>query len=161
MSNINRFSKVYRVTIQSDPKYRLNTESLNNVFVRTNSGEMAPLGQFVNLTRVYSSEVLNRFNLYNSIAVNGTAASGYSSGDAIQAIQEVGGPGAPERLRLRVRRHHPRGGPDRQQHDIIFGICLLLIYLILSALYESFLIPFAVILARCRAVCWVRSSSPR
>ena len=77
------------MTIQSDPKYRLNTESLNNVFVRTNNGEMAPLGQFVDLTRVYSSEVLNRFNMYSSIAVNGTAADGYSSGDAIRAIQEV------------------------------------------------------------------------
>ena len=78
---------MYYVTIQSDPKYRLDTESLNNVFVRSNNGEMAPLGQFVNLERVYSSEVLNRFNMYSSIAVNGTAAAGYSSGDAIKAIQ--------------------------------------------------------------------------
>ena len=66
VSNINRFSKMYYVTLQADPKYRLDTESLNNVYVRTDSGEMAPLSQFVNLTRVYSSEVLNRFNLYNS-----------------------------------------------------------------------------------------------
>ena len=73
VSNVNRFSKMYYVTIQSDPKYRLDTESLNNVFVRSNNGEMAPLGQFVNLERVYSSEVLNRFNMYSSIAVNGTA----------------------------------------------------------------------------------------
>ena len=75
VSNVNRFSKMYYVTIQSDPKYRLDTESLNNVFVRSNNGEMAPLGQFVNLERVYSSEVLNRFNMYSSIAVNGTAAA--------------------------------------------------------------------------------------
>lgn len=79
VSNINRFSKMYYVTMQADPKYRLDTESLNNVYVRSSSGEMAPLGQFVNLTRVYSSEVLNRFNMYSSIAVNGTAADGYSS----------------------------------------------------------------------------------
>jgi len=89
VSNINRFSKMYYVTMQADPKYRLDTESLNNVYVRSSSGEMAPLGQFVNLTRVYSSEVLNRFNMYSSIAVNGTAADGYSSGDAIRAIQET------------------------------------------------------------------------
>ena len=89
VSNINRFSKMYYVTMQADPKYRLDTESLNNVYVRSSSGEMAPLGQFVNLTRVYSSEVLNRFNMYSSIAVNGTAADGYSSGDAIRAIQEL------------------------------------------------------------------------
>ena len=89
VSNINRFSKMYYVTMQADPKYRLDPESLNNTFVRLNNGEMAPLSQFVTLTKVYSSEVLNRFNLYNSIAVNGMAADGYSTGDAIAAIRET------------------------------------------------------------------------
>jgi len=89
ISNINRFSKVYRVTMQADPKYRLDTESLNNIFVRMQSGEMAPVSQFVELTKVYGPEVLNRFNLYNSIAVTGTSADGYSSGDAIRAIRET------------------------------------------------------------------------
>ena len=117
VSNVNRFSKMYYVTIQSDPKYRLNTESLNNVFVRTNNGEMAPLGQFVDLTRVYSSEVLNRFNMYSSIAVNGTAADGIFVGRRHPRHSGSRGAGAPERLRLRLRRHHPRGGADRQQHD--------------------------------------------
>ena len=111
VSNINRFSKMYYVTLQADPKYRLDTESLNNVYVRTDSGEMAPLSQFVNLTRVYSSEVLNRFNLYNSIAVTGTAASGRHPGDPRSRRR-----GAAEGLRIRVRRHHARGGADRQQH---------------------------------------------
>ena len=74
VSNINRFSKVYRVMIQADPKYRLDTESLNNVYVRTQNGEMAPVSQFVKLTKVYGSETLNRFNMYSSISVNGTAA---------------------------------------------------------------------------------------
>ena len=142
-----RFSKMYYVTLQADPKYRLDTESLNNVYVRTDSGEMAPLSQFVNLTRVYSSEVLNRFNLYNSIAVNGTAASGYSSGDAIQAIREVAAEVLPKGYGFEfdgITREEAQTGSNTA---IIFGICILLIYLILSALYESFFVPFAVILA--------------
>ena len=147
VSNINRFSKMYYVTMQADPKYRLDTESLNNVFVRSNSGEMAPLSQFVNLTRVYSSEVLNRFNMYSSIAVNGTAADGYSSGDAIKAIQEVAAQVLPKGYGYEfdgITREEAQTGSNTV---IIFGICILLIYLILSALYESFLIPFAVILS--------------
>ena len=147
VSNVNRFSKMYYVTIQSDPKYRLDTESLNNVYVRSSSGEMAPLGQFVNLTRVYSSEVLNRFNMYSSIAVNGTAADGYSSGDAIRAIQETAAQVLPKGYGYEfdgITREEAQTGSNTV---IIFGICILLIYLILSALYESFLIPFAVILS--------------
>ena len=135
------------VTIQSDPKYRLNTESLNNVFVRTNGGEMAPLGEFVDLQRVYSSEVLNRFNMYSSIAVNGTAADGYSSGDAIKAIQETAAQVLPKGYGYDfdgITREEAQTGSNT---TIIFGICILLIYLILSALYESFLLPFAVILS--------------
>ena len=147
VSNINRFSKMYYVTIQADPKYRLDTESLNNVFVRTESGEMAPLSQFVNLTRVYSSEVLNRFNMYNSIAVSGMAADGYSSGDAIKAIQEVAAQVLPRGYGYEfdgITREEAQTGSNT---IIIFSICILLIYLLLSALYESFLLPFAVILA--------------
>lgn len=147
VSNINRFSKMYYVTIQADPKYRLDTESLNNVFVRTQSGEMAPLSQFIKLTRVYSSESLNRFNLYNSIAVNGTAADGYSSGDAIKAIRETAAQVLPKGYGYEfdgITREESQTGSNS---IIIFGICILLIYLILSALYESFLVPFAVILS--------------
>ncbi len=146
-SSINRFSKRYYVTIQADPKYRVDAESLNNIFVRSASGEMAPLSQFVTLTKVYSSEVLNRFNLYNSIAVNGTAAAGYSSGDAIRAIREVAAQVLPKGYGYDfdgLTREESRTGSNTA---IIFGICILLIYLILSALYESFIIPFAVILS--------------
>ncbi len=147
VSNINRFSKMYYVTMQADPKYRLDAESLNHAYVRTNSGEMAPLGQFVTLKRVYSSEVLNRFNLYNSIAVNGTAADGYSSGDAIRAIRETAAQVLPKGYGYDfdgITREEAQTGSNTA---IIFGICILLIYLILSALYESFIIPFAVILS--------------
>ena len=147
VSNINRFSKVYRVMLQADQKYRLDTESLNNIFVRLQNGEMAPVSHFVTLTKVYGSEVLSRFNMYNSIAVNGTAADGYSSGDAIAAIRRTAEQVLPKGYGFEF------GGITREESEtgsntaVIFGICILLIYLILSALYESFIIPFAVILS--------------
>ena len=147
VSNINRFSKVFRVMLQADPKYRLDTESLNNIFVRLQNGEMAPVSHFVTLTKVYGSEVLSRFNMYNSIAVNGTAADGYSSGDAIAAIRRTAEQVLPKGYGFEF------GGITREESEtgsntaVIFGICILLIYLILSALYESFIIPFAVILS--------------
>ncbi|MEG0518042.1 MAG: efflux RND transporter permease subunit [Bacteroidales bacterium] len=146
VSNFNRFSKVYRVMIQADPQYRLDAESLNNVFVRVN-GEMAPISQFVHLTKTYGPQTLDRFNMFPSISVNGTAADGYSSGDAIRAIHEVAATTLPNGYTYEY------GGITREENQsgsntaIIFGICIILIYLILCALYESFLIPFAVILA--------------
>lgn len=113
VSNINRFSKVYRVMIQADPKYRLDPESLNNVYVRMQNGEMAPISQFVKLTKVYGSEVLSRFNMYNSIAISGTVADGYSTGDAIKAIEEVAERVFAQGLWLRLRRTYARGESDR------------------------------------------------
>ena len=147
VSNINRFSKVYRVMIQADPKYRLDEESLNNTFVRLSNGEMAPLSQFVTLTRTYGAETLSRFNMYNSIAVNAMPAEGYSSGDAIRAVEETAQAALPIGFGFEF------GGITREESQqsgttvIIFGICLLMIYLILCALYESFVVPFAVLLA--------------
>ena len=91
VSNFNRFSKVYKVMIQADPKFRLDEASLNNAFVRMSNGEMAPLSQFVTLTRSYGAESLSRFNMFNSIAVNAMPAEGYSTGDAIRAVQETAG----------------------------------------------------------------------
>ena len=89
VSNFNRFSKVYRVMIQSGPEYRMDETSLHNTFVRMANGEMAPLSQFVTLTRSYGAETLSRFNMYNSIAVNAMPAEGYSTGDAIRAVKET------------------------------------------------------------------------
>ena len=147
VSNINRFSKVYKVMIQSDPKYRLDEASLNNTFVRMSNGEMAPLSQFITLTKVYGAESLARFNMYNSIAVNAVPANGYSSGDAIKAVKETAATSLPKGY------GYDFGSITREENQqsnttiIIFGICILMIYLILSALYESFLVPFAVILS--------------
>lgn len=147
VSNFNRFSKVYKVMIQSGPEYRLDETSLDNVFVRMSNNEMAPLSQFVTLTRTYGSESLDRFNMYNAIAVNAVPTEGYSTGDAIRAIQETAGESLP------VGYGYDFGGITREETGqtnntiIIYGICLLMIYLILCALYESFVIPFAVLLS--------------
>ena len=146
-SYINRFSKMYYVTLQSRPEDRLDVESLNNIYVRTDKGEMAPVGEFVELEKVYSSDVLNRFNLYNAISVQGTAAPGYSSGDAIQAIREVADQVLPKGYGYEFDGITREEAQTTSNTLIIFGICLLFIYLILSAIYESYLIPFAVILA--------------
>ena len=146
-SYINRFSKMYYVTLQSRPEDRLDVESLNNIYVRTDKNEMAPVGEFVELEKVYSSDVLNRFNLYNAISVQGTAAPGYSSGDAIQAIREVADQVLPKGYGYEFDGLTREEAQTSSNTLIIFGICLLFIYLILSALYESYLIPFAVILA--------------
>ena len=147
VSNFNRFSKVYRVMIQADPVFRLDETSLDNAFVRMSNGEMAPLSQFVTLTRSYGAESLSRFNMYNSIAVNAMPADGYSTGDTIKAVQETAEQSLPKGY------GYDYGGITREENQqsgttiIIFGICFLMIYLILSALYESFIIPFAVLLS--------------
>ena len=147
VSNFNRFSKVYRVMIQSGPEYRMDESSLHNTFVRMANGEMAPLSQFVTLTRSYGAETLSRFNMYNSISVNAMPAEGYSTGDAIRAVKETA------EISLPKGYGYDFGGITREENQqsgttvIIFGICILMIYLILSALYESFIVPFAVILA--------------
>lgn len=147
VSNFNRFSRVYRVMIQADPQSRLDETSLDNTFVRMSNGEMAPLSQFVTLTRTYGAETLSRFNMYNSIAVSAMPADGYSTGDAIRAVQETAATSLPSGY------GYDYGGITREENQqsnttvIIFGICILMIYLILSALYESFLLPFAIILA--------------
>lgn len=146
-SNFNRFSKLYRVMVQADKTYRLDKDALNNMFIRTSSGEMAPIGQFVTLTKVYGTETLSRFNLYSSIQVNGLPADGYSTGEAIAAIEEVA------KETLPVGYGYEFGGITREEAGsgsntvIIFGICIIFVYLILCALYESLLVPLAVMLS--------------
>ena len=146
-SNFVRFTKLYRVMVQASPEYRLDKESLNNIFVRTASGEMSPIGQYVTLTRIYGSETLSRFNLFPSIQVGGTAAEGYSSGQAIEAIRQTAAEVLPEGYGYEF------GGMTREEASaqntttLVFVICIIFIYLILCALYESLLIPLAVILS--------------
>ena len=146
-SNFVRFTKLYRVMVQASPEYRLDTESLNNIFVKNNQGEMSPIGQYLTLTRVYGSETLSRFNLFPSIQVGGTAAEGYSSGQAINAIREVAAEVLPEGYGYEF------GGMTREEASsqnttaLVFVLCIVFIYLILCALYESMFIPMAVILS--------------
>ncbi len=146
VSNFNRFSKLYRVMIQADPAYRVSPESLHHIYVRTRE-EMAPLSQFVRLTKTYGPQELSRFNLYNAISISGTPAAGFSSGDALNAVRETA-----EKV-LPANYTYEFGGISREESKsgnniaLIFAICLVLVYLILCGLYESFFIPFAVILA--------------
>ncbi len=146
-SNFVRFTKLYRVMVQASPQYRLDTESLNGIFVRNDKGQMSPIGQYVKLTRIYGSETLSRFNLFPSISVSGTPAEGYSTGQAIQAIREVAAQQLPEGYGYEF------GGMTREEASaqntttLVFIICIVFIYLILCALYESLFVPLAVILS--------------
>ncbi len=146
-SNMNRFSKLYRVMIQANPESRLDTESLANMFVRNSNGEMSPIAQYVTLTRVYGPQSISRFNLFSAISVNGQPANGYSSGEAIEAVREV----AAERLPAGYGFEF--GGMSREEAAtgsstaMIFVICVVFIYLILCALYESLFIPIVIILS--------------
>lgn len=146
-SNMNRFSKLYRVMIQANPESRLDTDALDNMFVRNSGGEMSPISQYVTLTRIYGPQSISRFNLFSAISVNGQAANGYSSGEAIEAVREV------MEERLPAGYGYEFGGMSREEAStgsstaIIFVICIVFIYLILCALYESLMIPIVIILS--------------
>ena len=146
-SNMNRFSKLYRVMLQANPESRLDTESLGNMFVRNSMGEMSPISQYVTLTRIYGPQSISRFNLFSAITVNGQAANGYSSGEAIAAVREV------MEERLPAGYGYEFGGMSREEASsgsstaIIFVFCIVFIYLILCALYESVFIPIVILLS--------------
>lgn len=146
-SNLNRFSKLYRVYVQADKNFRLDTDALDNMFVRTDAGDMAPIGQFVTLTKTYGPETLTRFNLYSCIQVNAMMNDSYSSGDVIRAVSEVASETLP------VGYGYEYGGITREEAGsgantvIVFAICVVFIYLILCALYESLFVPLAVMLS--------------
>ncbi|MBR1926957.1 MAG: efflux RND transporter permease subunit [Bacteroidales bacterium] len=146
-SNINRFTKIYRVMVQASPEFRVSPESFNNIYVRSSSGEMSPVSQYIRLTKVYGSESLSRFNLFPSIAVYGENGQGHSTGQAIAAIEETSRTSLPEGYGYEF------GGMSREEAEggnttvLVFAICLLFIFLILCALYESVTIPLAIILS--------------
>ena len=146
-SNMNRFSKLYRVMLQAAPEYRLDTESLQNMFVRTSKGEMSPINQYLRLSRIYGPQSISRFNLFTAISVNGQAADGYSSGQAIQAVRETAAKVLPAGYGYEF------GGMSREEANtgnsvaVIFVICVVFIFLILCALYESIFIPIVIILS--------------
>ena len=144
-SNINKYTKLYRVMVQSEAADRLNEEALRNMFVRSADGTMSPLSEYVVLKKVNGAEYLTHFNLFPSIRINGTAAAGYSSGQAIQAISEVAAQTLPKGYGYEL------GGLSREESSqgnatiAILAISIVFIYIILCCLYESLLIPFAII----------------
>lgn len=144
VSNFNRFSKLYRVMIQASPHYRVDKESLDRIMTRTPGG-MAPLSHFVSITKDYGPESVSRFNLYSSMGINGEAAPGYSSGDAIRAVRETADKVLPTGYSYEF------SGISREENEtsnntvLIFVFCLVFVYLILCGLYESFLVPFSVL----------------
>ncbi len=148
VSNFNRFGKLYRVMMQAAPESRVSPETLNTIKVRTADGEMTPITNFVSLKRVYGPDLLNRFNLFTSISVNGVPNSGYSSGEAIKTIEEVAEQILPQGYGFEfsgLTREEASGSNNGTA--IIFGLCLLFVFLILSAQYESYLLPLSVILS--------------
>lgn len=145
VSNYNQFGKVYRVMLQASPEYRLDQHALDNMFVR-NGEAMAPISQFVTLKETMGAEIATRFNLYSSITVNVNPAEGYSSGQAQQAIQAVAAQVLPSGYGYEyggmAREEASSGGA---QTVFVYAICIVLVFLIMVCLYESFLIPLAVI----------------
>jgi HAE1 family hydrophobic/amphiphilic exporter-1 len=146
-SNFNKFGKQYRVMIQADFQYRTDPEGLSKIFVRTSSGQMAPITTFVKMRRVYGPESISRFNLFSSIAVTGAPNAGYSSGDAIKAIQEVAATNLPAGYGYDFSGLTREELASGSQTVFIFALCLVFVYFLLSAQYESYLLPFAVLLS--------------
>ncbi len=148
VSNFNRFGKIYRVMMQSPPEARVSPETLKDIKVRTASGTMASLENFVTLTKVYGPDLLNRFNLFTSISVTGSPAAGFSSAQALEAIERVASEVLPTGYGFEYAgMTREEGSQGSGQTAMIFGLSLLFVYLLLSAQYESYVIPWAVILS--------------
>lgn len=146
-SNINLFGKQYRVIYQAPPDQKANVESFNEMKVRSKNGTMAPINRFITLKRVYGPESISRFNLFTSVLVNGTPNPGYSSGDAIKAVEEVAAqvmrPGYGYEFSGLTREEVNAGS----QTIMIFALCCIFVYFLLCAQYESYMLPFAVMLS--------------
>ncbi len=148
VSNFNRFGKIYRVMMQAPPQARVSPETLKNIKVRSANGSMASLENFINIEKVYGPDLLNRFNLFQSIAVTGNPAEGYSSGQALAAIERVAAQTLPAGYGYEYAgMTREEGTSSSNTTAIIFGLCLLFVYLLLSAQYESYIIPWGVILS--------------
>ncbi|ADV42592.1 efflux RND transporter permease subunit [Bacteroides helcogenes] len=146
-SNFNRFGKMYRVMVQADPNSRVNLESLQNIKVR-NGNDMAPISQFMNIKKVYGPDIISRFNLYTSMKVMVSPAEGYTSGQALAAIAEVAKEDLPAGFGYEL------GGMAREEAEssgsttgLIFVLCFVFVYLLLSAQYESYILPLSVLLS--------------
>lgn len=146
-SNFNQFGKQFRVMVQADAVYRTSPASLNNIFVRTDNGTMAPVSEFISLTKVSGPESISRFNLFTAVSVNGQPNSGYSTGDAIKAIKEVAAQKLPPSFGYEFSGLTREEISSGAQSVYIFALCLIFVYFLLSAQYESYILPFAVLLS--------------
>ncbi|WP_406843782.1 efflux RND transporter permease subunit [Flavobacterium soyae] len=144
-SNFNKFGKQYRVMIQASPEFRTNTEGLNKIFIRNSAGTMAPITEFVKMTRVFGPESISRFNLFSSISITGAPNPGFSSGDAIKAIQEVAAENLPTGYGYEFSGLTREELASGSETIFIFILCLVFVYFLLSAQYESYILPFAVL----------------
>ena len=145
-SNFNAYGKLYRVMIQGDPATRMTPESLNSIYVRTPQG-MAPVNEYCTLKRVYGPANINRFNLFTSINVTATVNDGFSSGEAIKAVEEVAENILPQGYTYEYSGLTREEASSSNSTALIFGLCLIFIYLILSAQYESYILPLSVVLS--------------
>ncbi|PZU89310.1 MAG: hydrophobe/amphiphile efflux-1 family RND transporter [Chryseobacterium sp.] len=146
-SNINLFGKQYRVIYQAPYEARENLESFNMIQVRNANGEMAPLSRFITAKKVYGPQAIGRFNLFTAISINGTPNPGFSSGDALNAVQEVASQTLPQGYGFEysgLTREEVNAG---SQTALIFALCCVFVYFLLAAQYESYLLPFAVMLS--------------
>lgn len=147
VSNFNRFGKIYRVMMQANPEARVSPETLSAIKVR-NGNEMASIENYVTLTRIYGPDLLTRFNMFQSIAVTGQPNEGYSLSQALDAVQRVAAETLPQGYGYEYSgMTREQGNQSGNQTAVIFGLCLLFVYLLLSAQYESYIVPFAVILS--------------
>lgn len=146
-SNFNDFGKQYRVMYQADDQFRANPETLNKIYVRTDDDVMAPITQFITMKKVYGAEAINRFNLFTSIAVQGSPNTGYSSGDAIKAIEEVASQTLPAGYGYEFSGLTREEMSSGSQTVYVFVLCLVFVYFLLSAQYESYIVPFSVLLS--------------
>ncbi|MGO4294371.1 efflux RND transporter permease subunit [Chitinophaga sp. RAB17] len=146
-SDFNRFGKQYRVMVQAEALYRATPESIHQIMVRNVAGKMAPIAEFVTLKRVYGSEFINRFNLFTAAGITGVPKPGYSSGDAIKAIQEVAAQTLPKQYTYEFSGLSKEEIASGNQTVLIFLLCLVFVYFLLSAQYESYVLPFAVLLS--------------
>ncbi|MEC4025962.1 efflux RND transporter permease subunit [Myroides odoratimimus] len=146
-ADFTRFGKQYRVMVQSLPEYRSDKNSLNEIYVRTASGEMTPVTQFVDLKKVYGPQSVNRYNLFTSSNITGAPKPGYSSGDAIKAVQEVAAQTLSTDYGIDFTGLSREEISSGNQTVMIFALCIIFVYFLLSAQYESYLLPLAVILS--------------
>jgi HAE1 family hydrophobic/amphiphilic exporter-1 len=145
--DFNRFGKYYRVMIQADKDERASPEAMNGIFVKSRTGAMVPVNSLVSMKRVYGPETASRYNLFNSIGVNAIAKPGYSSGDAIRAVEEVAAASLPSGYAFEFSGMTKEEISSGGQSAIIFALCLLFVYFLLAAQYESYILPLAVILS--------------